>query len=93
MNTQAIAPLIMHNLVAVVESGALMTTLAQSRRCLRQAPRQLCYARSKLSDARQNSNALNFEAVEYLDLKGGETRKAWNMTKTGFMFLVVGLPA
>ncbi len=34
-------------------------------------------------------NALNFEAVEYLDKKG-EKRTLWEMTKDGFMFLVMG---
>ncbi|MGK8176022.1 Rha family transcriptional regulator [Aeromonas oralensis] len=34
-------------------------------------------------------NALNFEAVEYVDGKG-EQRRAWNMTKDGFIFLVMG---
>ncbi|MBJ7582971.1 Rha family transcriptional regulator [Aeromonas veronii] len=37
----------------------------------------------------QEFNALNFEAVEYLDGKG-ELRRAWNMTKDGFIFLVMG---
>jgi len=34
-------------------------------------------------------NALNFEAVKYKDQKG-EFRKLYNMTKDGFMFLVMG---
>ncbi|CDP51568.1 Phage Rha protein [Devosia sp. DBB001] len=33
--------------------------------------------------------ALNFEAVEYRDAKG-EVRRAMNMTKDGFVFLVMG---
>jgi len=33
-------------------------------------------------------NALNFEAVEYLDKKG-EKRTMWEMTKDGFMFIVM----
>ena len=37
----------------------------------------------------QEFNALNFEAVEYLDKKG-EKRTLWEMTKDGFMFLVMG---
>jgi Rha family phage regulatory protein len=34
-------------------------------------------------------NQLNFEPVEYLDKKG-EKRTLWEMTKDGFMFLVMG---
>ena len=34
-------------------------------------------------------NRLNFEPVEYIDNKG-EPRRAWNMTKNGFIFLVMG---
>ncbi len=34
-------------------------------------------------------NALNFKAVEYLDQKG-EMRKCYEMTKDGFVFLVMG---
>lgn len=40
-------------------------------------------------DCSPEFNELNFEPVEYLDEKG-ETRKAWNMTKDGFIFLVMG---
>jgi Rha family phage regulatory protein len=37
----------------------------------------------------QEFNALNFEAVDYIDQKG-QFRKAYQMTKDGFMFLVMG---
>lgn len=37
----------------------------------------------------QEFNRLNFEPVEYIDNKG-EPRRAWNMTKNGFIFLVMG---
>lgn len=40
-------------------------------------------------DCSPEFNALNFEAVEYLDKKG-EKRTMWEMTKDGFMFLVMG---
>lgn len=40
-------------------------------------------------DCSQEFNALNFKEVEYLDAKG-EKRSACEMTKDGFMFLVMG---
>ncbi|MFA0179598.1 Rha family transcriptional regulator [Vibrio cyclitrophicus] len=40
-------------------------------------------------DCSQKFNALNFEAVDYIDQKG-QFRKAYQMTKDGFMFLVMG---
>lgn len=88
MNTQAIAPAIMQNLVAVVESGALMTTSLKVADAFGKRHDNLLRKIETLGCSTE-FNALNFEAVEYLDLKG-ETRKAWNMTKDGFMFLVMG---
>ena len=88
MNTQAIAPAIMQNLVAVVESGALMTTSLKVADAFGKRHDNLLRKIETLGFSTE-FNALNFEAVEYLDLKG-ETRKAWNMTKDGFMFLVMG---
>lgn len=88
MNTQAIAPAIMQNLVAVVESGALMTTSLKVADAFGKRHDNLLRKIETLGCS-TGFNALNFEAVEYLDLKG-ETRKAWNMTKDGFMFLVMG---
>lgn len=88
MNTQAIAPAIMQNLVAVVESGALMTTSLKVADAFSKRHDNLLRKIETLGCSTE-FNALNFEAVEYLDLKG-ETRKAWNMTKDGFMFLVMG---
>jgi len=40
-------------------------------------------------DCSEEFNALNFKRVEYLDAKG-ETRRAYDMTKDGFTFLVMG---
>lgn len=88
MNTQAIAPAIMQNLVAVVESGSLMTTSLKVADAFGKRHDNLLRKIETLGCSTE-FNALNFEAVEYLDLKG-ETRKAWNMTKDGFMFLVMG---
>ena len=88
MNTQAIAPAIMQNLVAVVESGALMTTSLKVADAFGKRHDNLLRKIETLGCSTE-FNALNFEAVEYLDLKG-ETRKAWNMTKDGFIFLVMG---
>ena len=88
MNTQAIAPAIMQNLVAVVESGALMTTSLKVADAFGKRHDNLLRKIETLGCSTE-FNALNFEEVEYLDLKG-ETRKAWNMTKDGFMFLVMG---
>ncbi|MBO2700762.1 Rha family transcriptional regulator [Shewanella algae] len=43
----------------------------------------------KALDCSDNFNARNFTGVEYLDAKG-EKRPMWQMTKDGFMFLVMG---
>ncbi|HDS1203082.1 TPA: Rha family transcriptional regulator [Shewanella algae] len=43
----------------------------------------------KVLDCSDNFNARNFTGVEYLDAKG-EKRPMWQMTKDGFMFLVMG---
>lgn len=40
-------------------------------------------------DCSKEFNALNFEVVKYKDSKG-EKRKAYNMTRDGFIFLVMG---
>ncbi len=40
-------------------------------------------------DCSDKFNALNFKVVEYIDAKG-EKRPMWEMTKDGFMFLVMG---
>ncbi|MDO2950579.1 Rha family transcriptional regulator [Aeromonas simiae] len=84
----AIAPAVMQNLVAVVESGTLMTTSLKVAEAFGKRHDNLLRKIETLGCSLE-FNALNFEAVEYLDLKG-ETRKAWNMTKDGFMFLVMG---
>lgn len=43
----------------------------------------------KTLDCSPEFNALNFKAVDYLDAKG-EKRPAYEMTKDGFVFLVMG---
>jgi len=46
-------------------------------------------AKIKSLECSQEFNELNFKPVDYLDEKG-ETRPAYEMTKDGFMFLVMG---
>ncbi|WP_164882863.1 Rha family transcriptional regulator [Aeromonas caviae] len=84
----AIAPATMQNLVAVVESGSLMTTSIKVAEAFGKRHDNVLRKLETLGCSPE-FNALNFEAVEYLDLKG-EARKAWNMTKDGFIFLVMG---
>lgn len=43
----------------------------------------------KRLDIPEDFNALNFKAVEYSDVKG-EKRKAYNITRDGFVILVMG---
>lgn len=45
--------------------------------------------RLRMLDCSAEFNALNFKAVNYIDPKG-ESRNAYEMTKDGFMFLVMG---
>lgn len=45
--------------------------------------------RVRMLDCSAEFNALNFKAVNYIDPKG-ESRTAYEMTKDGFMFLVMG---
>ncbi|RWT34456.1 hypothetical protein DN612_01505 [Aeromonas caviae] len=78
----------MQNLVAVVESGSLMTTSIKVAEAFGKRHDNVLRKLETLGCSPE-FNALNFEAVEYLDLKG-EARKAWNMTKDGFIFLVMG---
>lgn len=88
MNTQAIAPATMQNLVAVVESGALMTTSLKVADAFGKRHDNVLRKLESLSCSPEFT-ALNFEESEYTDTTGRKL-SMWNMTKDGFIFLVMG---
>lgn len=91
MNTQAIAPVVMQNLVAVVENGALMTTSIKVAEAFGKRHTHVLDKIQTLSCSPEFASA-NFSAHEEI-IKAGAVQRAskfWNMTKDGFMFLVMG---
>lgn len=91
MNTQtaqAIAPAVMQNLVAVVESGSLMTTSIKVADAFGRQHKNVLRKLETLACSREFTE-LNFELSEYTDTTGRKL-SMWNMTKDGFMFLVMG---
>lgn len=91
MNTQAIAPAIMNNLVAIVENGALMTTSIKVAEAFGKRHAHVLDKIQTLSCSPEFASA-NFSAHEEIIKAGAVQRssKFWNMTKDGFMFLVMG---
>ncbi|MCO5341080.1 Rha family transcriptional regulator [Aeromonas veronii] len=92
MNTQAIAPVVMQNLVAVVESGALMTTSIKVAEAFGKRHDNVL-AKLKTLQCSSDFRLLNFkEASQTVQQPNGGTAeyKIWSMTKDGFMFLVMG---
>ncbi|MCL9775691.1 Rha family transcriptional regulator [Vibrio methylphosphonaticus] len=74
---------------AVVENhGALRTTSLKVAQAFGKRHDNVLRTLDNL-ECSQEFNALNFEAVDYIDQKG-QFRKAYQMTKDGFMFLVMG---
>lgn len=74
---------------AVVEThGDLKTTSLKVAEAFGKRHDNVLRTLDKL-DCSPEFNALNFEAVDYIDQKG-QFRKAYQMTKDGFMFLVMG---
>ncbi|AZU47917.1 hypothetical protein C3B79_2146 [Aeromonas hydrophila] len=88
MTTQAIAPATMQGLVAVVESGTLMTTSLKVADAFGKRHDNVLRKLESLSCSPEFT-ALNFEVSEYTDTTGRKL-SMWNMTKDGFMFLVMG---
>lgn len=91
MNTQAIAPVVMQNLVSVVENGALMTTSIKVAEAFGKRHTHVLDKIQTLSCSPEFASA-NFSAHEEI-IKAGAVQRAskfWNMTKDGFMFLVMG---
>ncbi|MEH8111485.1 Rha family transcriptional regulator [Aeromonas veronii] len=88
MNIQVIAPNTMQNLVAVVESGVLMTTSLKVADAFGKRHDNVLRKLESLSCSPEFT-ALNFEVSEYTDTTGRKL-SMWNMTKDGFMFLVMG---
>ncbi|EPX9362352.1 Rha family transcriptional regulator [Aeromonas veronii] len=92
MNTQAIAPVVMQNLVAVVESGALMTTSIKVAEAFGKRHDNVLRKLESL-ECSSDFHHLNFEEMtQEIDIGKGAKResKIWYMTKDGFMFLVMG---
>lgn len=92
MTTQAIAPAVMQNLVAVVESGALMTTSLKVADAFGKRHDNVLRKLESL-ECSSDFHHLNFEEmVQLVDIGNGAKResKVWNMTKDGFIFLVMG---
>lgn len=92
MNTQAIAPATMQNLVAVVESGALMTTSVKVAEAFGKRHDNVLRKLESL-ECSSDFHHLNFEEmIQTIDIGKGTKResKVWNMTKDGFIFLVMG---
>lgn len=88
MTIQAIAPATMQNLVAVVESGALMTTSLKVADAFGKRHDNVLRKLESLGCSPEFT-ALNFEVSEYTDTTGRKL-SMWNMTKDGFIFLVMG---
>ena len=88
MNTQAIAPVVMQNLVAVVESGALMTTSIKVAEAFGKRHDNVL-AKLKALQCSKDFALLNFEEC-YRQGSNNKPEPFWNMTKDGFMFLVMG---
>lgn len=84
----AIAPAIMQNLVAVVESGTLMTTSLKVAEAFNKRHDNVLRKLETLSCSPEFT-ALNFEVSEYID-STGRRLSMWLMTKDGFIFLVMG---
>ncbi|MEH8200049.1 Rha family transcriptional regulator [Aeromonas veronii] len=92
MNTQAIAPVVMQNLVAVVENGALMTTSIKVAEAFGKRHTHVLDKIQTLGCSPEFASA-NFSAhVQQVSIGNGASResKFWSMTKDGFMFLVMG---
>ncbi|HHP5403289.1 Rha family transcriptional regulator [Aeromonas veronii] len=88
----AIAPATMQNLVAVVESGALMTTSIKVAEAFGKRHDNVL-AKLKTLQCSSDFRLLNFkEASQTVQQPNGGTTeyKIWNMTKDGFIFLVMG---
>ncbi|QBX73842.1 hypothetical protein E4630_16340 [Aeromonas hydrophila] len=78
----------MQGLVAVVESGTLMTTSLKVADAFGKRHDNVLRKLESLSCSPEFT-ALNFEVSEYTDTTGRKL-SMWNMTKDGFMFLVMG---
>lgn len=89
---QAISPATMQNLVAVVESGALMTTSIKVAEAFSKRHDNVLRKLESL-ECSSDFHHLNFEEMtKEIDIGKGAKResKIWSMTKDGFMFLVMG---
>ncbi|BCO13708.1 hypothetical protein RIMD111065_20640 [Aeromonas hydrophila] len=87
MNTQGIAPATMQNLVAVVEGGTLMTTSIKVAEAFGKRHTHVLDKIQTLGCSPEFASA-NFSAHE--DIAVQCASKFWNMTKDGFIFLVMG---
>ncbi|MGL6394170.1 Rha family transcriptional regulator [Aeromonas veronii] len=85
---QTIAPATMQNLVAVVESGALMTTSIKVADAFGKRHDNVL-AKLKALQCSKDFALLNFEEC-YRQGSNNKPEPFWNMTKDGFMFLVMG---
>ncbi|WOX99975.1 Rha family transcriptional regulator [Dickeya fangzhongdai] len=90
MNNHAVIPAFDFREMVMVADGRIVTTSLRVAEYFGKRHDNVIRAVKRLSiDCSNDFNQLNFEAVEYLDKKG-EMRLMYNITKDGWMMLVMG---
>ncbi len=90
MNNQSVIPAFDFREMVMPSNGKVITTSMKIARYFGKAHKNVLRTIKRLeSDCTPDFNRLNFEPVEYLDKKG-ELRLMYNITKDGWMMLVMG---
>ena len=90
MNNPSVIPAFDFREMVLPSNGKVITTSMKIARYFGKAHKNVLRTIKRLeSDCSPDFNRLNFEPVEYLDKKG-EMRLMYNITKDGWMILVMG---
>jgi Rha family phage regulatory protein len=90
MNNPSVIPAFDFREMVLPSNGKVITTSMKIARYFGKAHKNVLRTIKRLeSDCSPDFNRLNFEPVEYIDKKG-EMRLMYNITKDGWMMLVMG---